>query len=610
MFRTPDGERHVFLDRERFDGEFFESIFRRKVVDPSMLETFQYSLREDQSPMSGGTSYVVIAEGEPMLIDIWKQNLNEWAADIEKNALLDVTSCNVRDINREASGVDLHSGASRSSMQESCTRHSPSSNLSRPNEEDADSFLEWPPVHFTKTSALPESVPANDEEYGEAIRRIVGSPRSVRLDLLVPSEGSLGARLFFDGTILGYGWLFDFKPGQALSKICGDAFGNWGVVVESVNGVRVLCSDDFLEQKKKKDYMELCVICFDGVDLSSVDRSRISKCPRRLDGTKYPLNLNRKHDADPGIVSKTKPDRQPDVEAHNLDPDAWMESRVPKRRKTNARPTEKGIVEAETRTEEAAEAIAKEVGKDASACSLVSREVYHMDSASSSQGHNARTPASDPTNQHTRRTTAAGLPVQMSSNENKYNDADKQNARENISSSQNCKVGAESKNDSRKIVAINTFDGESGTDRDLRDVDYFPTPDDDNDSRSTINHIGDSLVPPTRKRRLSEPNLSDRLPRLPKKQRSTSVIESKAPGGAAPKHTQVVTYDEFVKVFDSSKPLGAYFIEEFVKNVKRSKVHSITPGGQMDLDKRIRQGEYNSYPDKVYGSHLLTVLAI
>lgn len=163
-----------------------------------------------------------------------------------------------------------------------------SSHVARPAD---DTLLEYPPPDFIPTSALPKSPPKTVTEMQEAANKILSDEKSVEVEFLMPTRSTIGARLQFSDQV---GWLYEFHPGGPLAAAFGKNPGDWFVVVLSLNGVRISGTSQFTEEKVKagdRDTLRLRVACFDGVDLSDVDHSRLVSSPRRRNGEKYPMHL-------------------------------------------------------------------------------------------------------------------------------------------------------------------------------------------------------------------------------------------------------------------------------------------------------------------------------
>ncbi len=162
---------------------------------------------------------------------------------------------------------------------------------------EVNSFLEHPPPGFVPTSALPTVPPTNENEFGKVIEKLLKDERSVEIELLLPTNVPLGAQLCYPPKTKGVGWLHRFRPGSTIADIFGNAFGDWGAAVLSINGKKTYSVSHFQTEKgktKNGEIFRLKLLCFDGVDLSDVDRSKIFNPPRRLNGQKYPMHLHPK----------------------------------------------------------------------------------------------------------------------------------------------------------------------------------------------------------------------------------------------------------------------------------------------------------------------------
>ena len=80
--------------------------------------------------------------------------------------------------------------------------------------------------------------------------------------------------------------------------VFGKAYGDWGAAVIRVNGKTIDSITRFREEiEKNMQPCRLSLLCFDGVDLSEMDRSKLVAPPRRRNGHKYPMHLYPKSSA-------------------------------------------------------------------------------------------------------------------------------------------------------------------------------------------------------------------------------------------------------------------------------------------------------------------------
>ena len=167
------------------------------------------------------------------------------------------------------------------------------------NDEAQVHFLEYPPSDFVRNFSFPEKRPRTGDEMRNVVESIMRDENSVEVEVFMSTAEPVGALLYYPPGSL-HGWLHTFKKEGPLAKALGEKLSNFGVVLLELNGSEIKCAADVKDKKEavgnaERYRLKLC--CYDGVDLSGVDRSRLASAPRRRSGKKYPLHLYPKKDS-------------------------------------------------------------------------------------------------------------------------------------------------------------------------------------------------------------------------------------------------------------------------------------------------------------------------
>lgn len=532
----------IILNKRSFDRDFYQSIFLKKVKQKhmdSLLKGFSFNLQIQDTGTKPGSSYAVVAEGDATLVDFWKTNLKSWALSIKKTP--PVSSClpqnAINEVSKPKKGAEGLENL-----------------IDAPAKGKHDADDAFSPRGLIKTSDIPESEPSTEVDNEKVINKIVQNARSVRLKFHVPSKDALGASIHFYS---GNAFLNNFKEGGALSLLLGKAYQGDGVVLEYVNGMKVQTLAQFKDERKncfeKSRDLELWVLCSDGVDLSSIDPSMVIEAPQRQNGERYPLHLYSREGSNSSFTTKRKLDTGVEADSHES---SFNDTRVIQSHKHQK--------------------ISIPYDKGAAPPSVLGNVVEGKDGGYNTDDHFASKAANlkNPDNSRGRavpKDTSADAVLNESNGNPSYAHEEPSDGGEKTPLHE---TTTKHKDDS--------IDGD------------FPIEANDEDHEDEMPENNDPMAMRIRRRGLTGSDMIDgeSSSRPDKQQKTNSLIANMVASSSGPmKPKKVVKYDNFKVSFDSSKPLGGYFVDDVTS--KSCKVHSIALGGQIDREKRIRKGMLN-----------------